>query len=97
MYYQSLITRHFMSKEKKAGGAPDDVVEILQHLLKHMDERFDQVDARFQRVDDRFDEVFTRLDRIEFLLSAQERRISILEDRMRVVAIKLGLEFRQAA
>jgi hypothetical protein len=61
---------------KSAANAPEDIVEILHSLLKHMDERF---------------------DRIEFLLSAQERRISILEDRMRVVATKLDLEFRQEA
>lgn len=62
--------------KKPAADAPDDIVEILHSLLKHMDERF---------------------DRIEFLLSAQERRIAILEDRMRVVGTKLGLEFRQEA
>jgi hypothetical protein len=70
-----------MPRKSSPAGAPDDVVEILHHILKHMDERFE--------------EVFTRLDRIEFLVSGQERRISILEDRMRVVATKLGLEFRQ--
>jgi hypothetical protein len=84
--------------------APFDAVEVLQHLVKHMDERFDQVDRRFKLIDGRFDrldekfaEVLSRCDRIEFLVSGQERRISILEDRMRVVATKLGLEFRQQA
>jgi hypothetical protein len=69
-----------------------------------MDERFDQVDHKFMQVEDRFNrvdetfaEILGRCDRIEFLVSGQERRISILEDRMRVVATKLGLEFRQQA
>jgi hypothetical protein len=84
-----------MPKNSVASEASDDTVEILQGLVRHMDERFDQVDAKFKRVGERFDEVFKRLDRIEFLVSGQERRISILEDRMRVVATKLDLEFRQ--
>ena len=77
-----------MPKESPSAGAPDDVVEILHGLVKQIDERFNQVDERFS-------EVFQRLDRIEFSVSGQERRISILEDRMRVVATKIGLEFRQ--
>jgi hypothetical protein len=84
-----------MPKESTPAEAPDTFVEILHDVLKHIDARFDQVDANFKRVDVRFDEAFTRLDRIEFLVSGQERRLSILEDRMRVVATKLGLEFRQ--
>jgi hypothetical protein len=83
-----------MDNKKKEGGAPDDVVDILHHVLKHIDDRFDQVNEKFQQIDERFTEVVTRLDRIEFLVSGQERRLSILEDRMRVVATKLGLEFR---
>ena len=93
MYYKQL-TRHFMDKGK---GEGEDVVDILHHLLKHMDERFDQVNEKFHQVDERFTDAFARFDRIEFLVSGQERRISILEDRMRVVGTKLGLEFRQAA
>jgi hypothetical protein len=77
-------------QKKPAAKAPNDIVEILHSLLKHMDDRFDAVGERFEKV-------FTRLDRIEFLLTAQERRISILEDRMRVVGTKLGLEFRKEA
>jgi hypothetical protein len=55
------------------------------------------MDERFDRVDDTFQEVFKRMDRIEFLVSGQDRRISTLEDRMRIVATKLGLEFRAKA
>ena len=86
-----------MPKKPTQSSAPFDTVEVLQHLLKHMDKRFDRVDEKFKRVDERFEEVFTRLDRIEFLVSGADRRISILEDRMRMVATKLGLEFRQQA
>jgi hypothetical protein len=84
-----------MPKKLSSARTPDDLVGVLHDVLKHMDMRFDQVNANFKRVDERFEEVITRLDRLEFLVSGQERRISILEDRMRVVATKLGLEFRQ--
>ena len=86
-----------MPSKRPIGNTLDDVVGILHSMSKHMDGRFDDVDAKFKRVDERFEEVVTRLDRIEFFVSGQERRISILEDRMREVATKLGLEFRQQA
>ena len=35
--------------------------------------------------------VTERLDKIEFLVSGQERRISILEDRLRLISTKIGL------
>jgi len=79
-----------MKSKPKQNGAPEDFAEILTQVLKHLDDRFDRVDQTFQ-------EVFKRLDRIEFLVSGQDRRISTLEDRMRIVATKLGLEFRAKA
>jgi len=79
-----------MKSKPKQNGAPEDLADILTHVLKHLDERFDHVDQTFQ-------EVFKRLDRIEFLASGEDRRISTLEDRMRIVATKLGLEFRAKA
>jgi hypothetical protein len=44
----------------------------------------------------RFDEVYVRLDKIEFNTSAQERRLSILEDKMRIVGTKLGLDLKNS-
>ena len=79
-----------MKSKLKQNGSPGEFADILSQVLKHLDERFDRVDQTFQ-------EVFKRLDRIEFLVSGQERRISTLEDRMRIVATKLGLEFRAKA
>jgi hypothetical protein len=79
-----------MGKKRQQNGSPEDFADILGQVLKHLDERFDHVDQTFQ-------EVFKRLDRIEFLVSGQERRITTLEDRMRIVATKLGLEFRAKA
>jgi hypothetical protein len=79
-----------VKSKSKHNGSPEEFADILNQVLKHMDERFDRVDQTFQ-------EVFKRLDRIEFLVSGQERRISTLEDRMRIVATKLGLEFRAKA
>ena len=79
-----------MKSKHKQNESPEDFADILSQVLKHLDERFDRVDQTFQ-------EVFKRLDRIEFLVSGQDRRISTLEDRMRIVATKLGLEFRAKA
>jgi hypothetical protein len=79
-----------VKSKPKQNGSPGEFADILSQVLKHLDERFDRVDQTFQ-------EVFKRLDRIEFLVSGQERRISTLEDRMRIVATKLGLEFRAKA
>ena len=66
----------------------DDVFEALRELAGHIDVRFDQVAADFQAVN-------KRLDVIQFAIAGQERRISTLEDRMRMIATKLGLEFRK--
>jgi hypothetical protein len=79
-----------VKSKHKQNESPEDFADILSQVLKHLDERFDRVDQTFQ-------EVFKRLDRIEFLVSGQDRRISTLEDRMRIVATKLGLEFRAKA
>jgi hypothetical protein len=86
-----------MRKKTPKANIPEDFPEIINHLLKHMDERFDQADERFTKIDGKFDDVFNQLDQIRFLVSGQERRISILEDRMRMVATKVGLEFRPQA
>lgn len=78
-----------MPKKSKAAQPADDFVGILHELLKHMDNRFDRLETRFDTVEE-------RLDQIQFSVSGQDRRISILEDRMRMVATKLGLEFRKS-
>ena len=72
--------------QKKFNRDSADIIEAIQGIAKHMDERFDQVDKRF-------DEVDKRLDRIEFRVNGQDQRISVLEDRMRQVATKVGLTF----
>jgi hypothetical protein len=96
-----VTTLHAMPKKRIAVPIPDDFPEMFNHLLKHLDERFDRVDlefkqvhGRFSMIDDHFREMFGRLDKMEFLLSGQDRRIATQEDRMRIVATKLGLEFR---
>jgi hypothetical protein len=93
-----------MPKKPTSSKDSSDVIEIIQNLVQHFDERFDQVNSEFTRIGERFAnvdqklaEVIGRCDRIEFLVSGQDRRISILEDRMRMVATKLGLEFRGKA
>ena len=84
---------YFMPK-KSPNDMPEDVADILKFIVTHIDERFDRVDERFNDMHRETREIKERLDRMEFLLAGQERRISTLEDRMRMVATKLGLEFR---
>jgi ABC-type nitrate/sulfonate/bicarbonate transport system substrate-binding protein len=86
-----------MPKKNTTGEFQKDIAEILKFMQQHIDERFDRVDGRFGQIDQQFRESIKRLDRIEFLLAGQERRIATLEDRMRIVATKLGLEFRPNA
>ena len=54
------------------------------------------IQGKFKEIYARFDRVDERLDRIEFNQISQERRISILEDGMRIISTKLGLDLRRA-
>jgi hypothetical protein len=83
-----------MAKKSKATNTGDEFTEVLHELLKHIDLRFDEAATGLAAVEEK---LIGRLDQIQFSVSGQERRISILEDRMRMVATKLGLEFRKNA
>ena len=80
-------------KEKKLDKNSADIIEAIQGLTRHMDDRFDGVDTRFQRIDTRFDKIDKRLDRIEFKVTGQAQRIEILEDRVLQLANHIGLSF----
>jgi predicted nucleic acid-binding Zn-ribbon protein len=67
----------------------EDLAIMLQGEFKAIQEQFKEV---FRRLD----AIEQRLDRIEFNQASQERRISTLEDRVRIIGTKLGLDLRKA-
>ncbi len=69
--------------------------ELALAIGRGLNELRQDVHNGFVAVDSRLDGIDQRLDRIEFLISGQDRRISILEDRMRQVSEKLGLSLNQ--
>lgn len=74
-------------------NVPKKSVEtMIEELAMVTGKGFAEMNARFDEVDNRFDEVNDRLDKIEYFGSSQERRISILEDKMKLVTNKLGLQ-----
>ena len=73
--------------------AKKTIDQKIDHLTKLIEGLAEAVTEQFGGMHRRFDEVEKRLDRVEFLVSGQDNRISILEDRMRQVATKIGLTF----
>ena len=78
-----------MSSEKKL----DHLTKLLEGLTELMTNQFDDVHKEFDKVHSEFKTVHKELDEITFLVTGQERRISILEDKMRQLAVKVGMEF----
>lgn len=67
----------------------EDLHGRVGKLDQHLEEKFAEVDERFDRTD-------KTLDQIEFFVSGQDRRLSVLEDRVRLLATKVGLDFRHS-
>jgi predicted transcriptional regulator len=59
--------------------------------FKRIDERFEQIDTRFEKMVERFDRIDERFDKIEFLVGGHDRRLDILEDKVRQISVKVGL------
>ncbi len=51
-----------------------------------------EVKGEVSGLKDEMKEVVKRLDRIEYGMISHERRLSILEDKMRIVSVKIGLK-----
>jgi hypothetical protein len=66
------------------------VEEKIDDLALSVAKGFDEAYRRMNQQEDRLG---SRLDRIEYLVSGEERRVSILEDRVRQLATKTGLTF----
>ncbi len=78
-----------MAKKKKT---TDELVEGLAVMVQRgfAGTKSDLEDFR-KDVDNFRKEVNHRFDRVEFHLSSHERRIEVLEDKMRLVSTKIGL------
>lgn len=83
-----------MTVDELAGIIATSFADVNQRF-NQMDVRFDGIDKRFDAHDQRFTGVEKKLDEIEFFMTGQGRRIEILEDRVRQLATKLGLDFRR--
>ena len=62
----------------------EDLAIMLQEEFKNIYKRLDCIEERLDRIE-------VRLERIEFNQTTQERRISNLEDKVRIISTKLGL------
>jgi hypothetical protein len=72
----------------------DEKIEELALMVgRGFDELRADVKAGFVAVEQRFTAVEERLERIEFHVSGQDRRMTVLEDRVRQLATKVGLSF----
>jgi hypothetical protein len=73
----------------------EKIDELALSVGRGFDELRQEIGEGFSAVGRGFDALEIRLDRIAFLAAAQERRISIIEDRVRMLAVKAGLDFKQ--
>lgn len=62
----------------------------FSELEEKMDKRFGEVDKRFEQMEKKFNE---RFDRVEFWVSGHDRQIDVLNDKVRQLAVKVGLKF----
>ncbi|HEX8339357.1 MAG TPA: hypothetical protein VF624_00470 [Tepidisphaeraceae bacterium] len=63
---------------------------LIEELALSVARGFEETHARMQ---EGFAAVNGRLDRIEFHVTGQEQRIGVLEDRVRQLSTKVGLQF----
>ena len=76
-----------MAKKKRS------VEEMINELAGITAKGFAQTVTKdeLERVIERLDKIDNRFDRVEFHMNTHERRIEMLEDRMRIVSTKIGL------
>ena len=71
----------------------NNLEQKIDHLTKLVEGLAETMTGQFDQVHQQFGGVNGRLDRIEYRLTGQDQRISILEDRLRQIATKVGIEF----
>lgn len=73
---------------------PDEKLDELALMIgRGFNELRDTMDVRFAGVERQLGSIEQRLDRVEFLVNGQDNRISVLEDRVRQIGVKIGLTF----
>jgi hypothetical protein len=67
--------------------------EMIEQLAQAVHSGFEHVDQQTAFIRQDLGDVTERLGRIEYLLTGQDGRISALEDKVRQVATKIGIQF----
>ena len=85
-----------MAKKKTTEELIENLARMTQIGFSAVDARFDKMEIRFDKMDARFNkmekEFGERFDRLEFHMMTHERRIEILEDKVRLISTKVGLK-----
>jgi hypothetical protein len=80
--------------KKKAGKTFEEKLDDLAIMVgRGLEEVRTEVRESTRATTARFDSVDQGLERIEFQVSGQDRRMTVLEDRVRQLATKVGLSF----
>ncbi len=66
--------------------------QSIEELAISTGKGFAAVDEQFKRVDESFADMDKRFDKLEYKAVEQNPRITILEDKMKIVSTKLGLQ-----
>lgn len=91
-----MAQKHNSKKKLINPASPLTLDELSVMIANSFTEAQEQRQEFKQYVEERFEQIDVKLDRIEFHVSSQDRRISILEDRVRLLGTKAGLDFRTA-
>lgn len=92
-----------MSKKKPSAAQPnpgaritvDQLAGMMNNSFEHLTKKLDAIESSVGRQVHEVEQRITeRLERIEFRLTGEDQRLSTLEDRMRQVATKFGIEFK---
>ena len=69
----------------------EDLIENLaistQNQFQHLEGKMDKLGEKMGTLEEKMDK---RFDRLEFLMTGHEQRISILEDKVRQISVKVG-------
>lgn len=87
-----MVQNGFIDVEARLGQKIDTVEQKTDDLRVEMKEHFARVDERLYKIDARFSEMNRRFDRLEFIVGGYGPRLEILEDRVKQLVAKVGLE-----
>jgi hypothetical protein len=74
----------------------DTLAGMMNNSFEHLERSLDAMDLKLTRQATDMEQRLTdRLEKIEFRLTGEDQRISTLEDRIRQIATKVGIEFNK--